>query len=338
MNRSLLGPAISIVVLNWNGKDDSLECLTSLRSIDYPRFDVVFADNGSVDGSIDAVRSSFPEVKIVENGKNLGYAEGNNRAIRYAFNNGAEAVVVLNNDTIADPGLLRAFADAYEKLPDAGMLGAVSFHYDRPQVIAAAGGYWDPVALRTRHIAGHETVAKLPSTDPFIVEYIVGCAVFVPKETVTRIGYLDSDFFLNGEDVDWGLRVAKNNLVNYTVPAAKIWHKVAVSFGGNSPLWWYFMTRNTLLWTERHLTRRQHRALAVKTVRALLPPTQLFPKNERLSMKARYWRLRTWMRLVRSPRGKAEIKARFFGLVHYYQRRFGDCPQGLRTKLLDVTD
>lgn len=326
-------PLISVIVLNWNGKDDSLECLASLQRVDYPRFNVVFCDNGSGDGSIAAVRKTFSEVQIVDNGENLGYAEGNNRGIRYALEQGADAVVVLNNDTIVDPGFLKAFADAYASLPEVGMLGAVSFHYDKPDLIAAAGGYWDPAELRTRHIASGKPVADLPSMSPFPVEYIVGCAVFIPKEVVRHVGCLDADFFLNGEDVDWSLRIGKAGYINYTVPAAKIWHKIAVSFGGNSPLWWYFITRNQLLWTKRHLPPSTFRAVARKSIRSILPRAGVFERDDTLSIKDRYWRWRTWLRQIRTPREKASILARFFGNYHYFVKSFGPCPAELREKL-----
>ena len=84
-----MSPQISIVILNWNGRDDTLACLDSVFRIEYPSFDVIVADNGSVDGSVSAVRAQFPSVHIIENKANLGFAGGNNPAIFHALTSGA---------------------------------------------------------------------------------------------------------------------------------------------------------------------------------------------------------------------------------------------------------
>lgn len=329
-------PLISVIVLNWNGREDSLECLGSLRKIEYPARNVIFADNGSEDGSIEAIREAFPEAIIVDNGANLGYAEGNNRAIRFALDQGADAILVLNNDTIVDPGLLQAFVEAEAALPDAGMLGAVSFLYNDPERVAAAGGMWDSSSLTARHVGKRGMVDNLPSREPYEVDYVIGCALYASRRVLSKVGLLEPLFFLNGEDVDWCFRAKEAGFRNYTVPSAKIWHKVAVSFGGGSPIWRYFMTRNALLWTKRHLPASEHRAVIRKNIREILPAMKFLARKEPMSMKDRYWELTTWIRQVRSPRGKAEILARASGIYHFFRRRFGDCPEDLRRKLSPV--
>ena len=102
-------PKASIIILNWNGKEDTLECLESVGKIDYPNFDTIVVDNGSSDESVKAFQKEFPKVKVLETGENLGYAGGNNVGIRYALDNGADYILILNNDTIVDSQLLKAF-------------------------------------------------------------------------------------------------------------------------------------------------------------------------------------------------------------------------------------
>ena len=87
---------VFIIVLNWNGKKDTLECLESVRKIDYPNFDAIVVDNGSSDDSVEAIQKEFPEVKVLETGKNLGYAAGNNAGIRYALKHQADHILLLN--------------------------------------------------------------------------------------------------------------------------------------------------------------------------------------------------------------------------------------------------
>jgi GT2 family glycosyltransferase len=166
---------------------------------------------------------------------------------------------------------------------------------------------------------------------------VVGCAVFVSGDVLGTIGLLDSSLFLNGEDIDWCLRARKYGLKNYTVVDARIWHKVAASFGGGTPLWRYFMTRNDLVWAKRYLPASQYRAVLLKSITEILPAMDFLALDRALTLKDRYWRLIAWFRLIRSSNGKGDMKARFYGNLHYFQKRFGDCPARLRDELLTLS-
>ncbi len=100
-------PKVSIIVLNWNGKKDTQECLNSLSSINYPNFDVILVDNGSSDGSVEFFKNNFPKIKLIANMRNLGFAEGNNVGVKFAVKNGANYVFLLNNDTRVDKDVLK---------------------------------------------------------------------------------------------------------------------------------------------------------------------------------------------------------------------------------------
>src|SRR4030067_705373 len=99
-------PKVSIITLNWNGKDDTLECLASLKKVNYPNYDIVVVDNGSSDGSVPAFRAQYPDIAIIENGRNLGYAEGFDAGLKYAYEHGADYCMSINNDTIIAPDAL----------------------------------------------------------------------------------------------------------------------------------------------------------------------------------------------------------------------------------------
>lgn len=321
---------ITIIILNWNGKEDTLECLTSIQQIDYPHYSVIVADNGSTDDSVAVIREAFPDIVVLENGENLGFAEGNNRAIRYALDNGADAVLLLNNDTIVDAHLLNAFAEAFRALPDAAMLGAVSFYYDQPEIIWAAGGHWDPSILDLKHTAQGQTIVELPSQKtPYEVDYVIGCALFVHRAVIEHIGLMEPLFFLNFEENDWCQRAKQSGFKNYTVPEAKIWHKVSASFGGESALWKYYMTRNLLLWSKRHLSAREHRRVFFKTVKEFFP---YFP-SKLSGVKPRYWALQTWWRQCSIRLTEPFYVAHLYGIYHYLIQRFGQCPAPLQAKI-----
>ncbi|OAI04694.1 hypothetical protein A1353_13175 [Methylomonas methanica] len=327
---------LTVIILNWNGKKDTLECLSSLQHLKHPNFNIIVADNGSSDDSVKTIRTEYPDVFILENGANLGFAEGNNRAIRYALDQGTDAVVLLNNDIIVDPNLLQAFRDAYNSLANPGILGAASYYYDNPKVIWAAGGFWDSTILDLNHIGLGKYEHELPSDKPYEVDYAVGCALFIHKDVISKIGLMEPLFFLNFEENDWCQRAKKAGLINYSVPDAKIWHKVSASFGGESPLWKYYMTRNLLLWSKRHLPAGEHRDVILKTIKACLPSLAFLSWKAQLTLKQRYWALTNWIKQVLDRFKDPFYIAQFHGIYHYFTKKFGECPPELKIKLLST--
>ncbi|WP_051961739.1 glycosyltransferase family 2 protein [Methylobacter sp. BBA5.1] len=331
-------PHISIIVLNWNGKEDTLECLASLQAVTYPSFDVIVADNGSTDDSVGVIRKAYPDIHILENGANLGFAEGNNRAMLYALDHGAGAVVILNNDTIVDPNFLQAFNDAYASLPDAGILGATIYYYDQPDVIWAAGANWDFKNHRQNFVCLGLRESSLPDTKPYEVEFVLGCALFVHKELINRIGGMDPLFFLNCEENDWCRRARKNGYKIYSVPDAKIWHKISSSFGGQSPLWKYFITRNQLLWAKRHLSMKEYYYVLTKFIKEFFPLLSISKETGEISLKTIYWGINTWHRQFFNRFYQPYYLALLYGLFHYFSGTYGDCPPKLKARLTHKTN
>lgn len=134
-------PKIFIIILNWNGKKDTLECIASLKKIEQPRYQLLIVDNGSTDNSVAEIRKHF-SVPILETHENLGFAEGNNRGISWALLKHAEWILLLNNDTIVDPHFLAAFVEATKQKPNGKIFGAKIYNYQKPNEIDHLGGYW----------------------------------------------------------------------------------------------------------------------------------------------------------------------------------------------------
>lgn len=256
-------PKIFILILNWNNKEDTIKCIQSVQKISYPSFETVIIDNGSKDGSSAAFKTKFPSIPLIENQENLGYAEGNNVGIRYAIKNGADAVLILNNDAIVDKDLLTHFVAATQEKKDGGIFGAKVMNFKNPHQAEHFGGNWNPSRC--------EFVPILDGADIQKVDYVSGCAFFIQKQVIETIGYLEPKFFLLWEESDYCIRAKQKGFVTYSVKKALIWHKVSASFTGGKPQMHYFWWRNRLFWVRRNLSKKEKRRM----YRAVLLPEMI---------------------------------------------------------------
>ncbi len=313
-------PKVAIVILNWNGKNDTLECLESVFKIDYPNFEVIVVDNGSTDDSVAAIRQAYPQATLIETGKNLGYAGGNNVGIRYALEKGAEFVFLLNNDTILAPDVLTQLAKAAQAHPEAAAFGPVIYQVEQPDIIWTAGEFLGKEFTCSHYLQG-ESSAILDNKDCYETDWVTGAALFTRGSTFSKIGLLDERYFLVYEESDWCFRARAQGYRCLIVPPAKVWHKVAASFGGEiSPLRIYFSTRNRLLFAEKNLPKSVWLKLCLRSLKKLLPKFTLSKINGQPLLKIIYWSF-----LEKKPQRKAAI----LGILDYYLRRFGNCPESI---------
>ncbi len=244
-------PKVYAVVLNWNCKDDLMECLDSLARVDYPNFAVIVVDNGSTDGSPEAMRQKFPWVELVVNERNLGFAEGNNVGIRHALNKGCDYVFLLNNDTTVDKLILKDLIDVAEEQQDIGMVGPMIYQYNQPNKIWFAGGRrcWH----RGFEMMGFGETDNGQYNEIREVEYITGCGLLVKRKVIDEIGLMDPRYFNYVEETEWNFRARRKGYRVVWIPQAKMWHKGgASSQGWDSPLSLYYQSRNILLFTREN--------------------------------------------------------------------------------------
>jgi GT2 family glycosyltransferase len=241
------------IVLNWNGREDTLRCLESLVRADAQGLAVVCVDNGSSDGSQQAVRERFPQVTLIENGANLGYSGGNNVGIRHALEHGAEWVVLVNNDATVAPDFIDGFAAVAAAHPDAGILAGKVYFADRPSTIWFAG---QDVRARLGYSGrprgyGREDEPRYCRVVP--TGRAVGALMAISRPAVEEVGLLDEDLFAYVEDVDWALRVRAAGFGVLFAPGARAWHSVSASTGGEaaSTHTLYYGARNTVAALER---------------------------------------------------------------------------------------
>jgi GT2 family glycosyltransferase len=219
-------PIASVILLGWNRRHFIDDCLSSVLDQDFERpYEVIFVDNGSVDGSPAYVRERFPTVRVIENGRNEGYAGGNN--IGYGQARGDYAVF-LNDDTVVHRSWLRQLVDAVESSLDIGAAHANVIQPWYPEyagigIRAQAGTGYTSEVNRWGYIA----YKKLPSTDRlYDTIFLHGVCIILRRSVADRLGYIfDPDFFAYAEDLDLGLRVRALGYRCVAVPKAVVYHK-----------------------------------------------------------------------------------------------------------------
>jgi GT2 family glycosyltransferase len=244
----------AIVVLSWNGRDDTLACLRSLAGLDWPGLDVFCVDNGSADGSPEAVREQFPAVTLIENGSNLGYAGGNNVGIRAALERGADWILLLNNDATLAADAVRELDAVAGTHPRAGVLGGKVLFADPPDRVWFAGQRFNAALGYSGRPRGYGRPDGPRYGAVAAVDRVVGACMAVSRPLIEAVGLFDEELFAYVEDVDWSLRASEAGFEVLLVPRARAWHRVAASSGGaaSSATSMYYGVRNTIVVCERH--------------------------------------------------------------------------------------
>jgi GT2 family glycosyltransferase len=219
----------------------------------YPAFKLIVVDNGSTDGSQAAVRDGYPGATLIENGKNLGFGEGNNVGIRYALEHGAGWILLLNNDVVVAPDMLSALMNVAEPDPSIGILAPKIYFHDLPDTIWYAGGkvnYWTGmVSHRGLRQKDRGQFDRAEDT-----AYITGCAMLIRRTVPERVGLFDPIFFpAYSEDADLSTRTVRAGYRLVYVPQARLWHNVSASSGGaTSPLKTRLKVEHNLIFFKRY--------------------------------------------------------------------------------------
>jgi GT2 family glycosyltransferase len=254
-----LYPMVVVVVLNWNGLNETRSCLDALGKVTYPKVKVVVVDNGSTDGSVDVLQAEYPQVMLLPLSENVGFAGGNNHGLCHALRQGADYVLLLNNDARIAPDAVDVLVQAAQMDRQNGILGAIIYRDDDSQHIESAGGWLNLYTGRFRHF---ET---LPANQlyPYEVDIVSGCAMMIRREVMEEVGLLNECYFAYFEDAEWCMRVHRAGYRVVAVPGAQVWHRGSAASGGsNAPLRIYYSVRNHLLMvnTQAPARHRLHRA------------------------------------------------------------------------------
>jgi GT2 family glycosyltransferase len=273
-------PHVAVVVLCLNRREDTVECLRSLDRLRWDALSVFVVDNGSTDGTLEAVRSEFPHVTAIRSEQNLGFADGNNVGMRAALEAGADYVLILNNDTVVDERLVEALVAEAERRPDAGALCPLIHYVDPADHIWYAGARFDPRAVHNGRHTGYGDRDTGQYRTVREIGRATGAAMLVPRRVIEHVGYFEGRLFIQVEDVEWSLRMRRAGYRILFVPDGLVSHRVAMTTGGErAPTTAYYEMRNTLWVCAQHAPlrgparlRRELGCLAVHLLHARLAP------------------------------------------------------------------
>ncbi|MCU5433795.1 glycosyltransferase family 2 protein [Bacillus mobilis] len=251
-------PKVAIIILNWNSYNDTSECLESLGKMHYKNYHVFLADNDSKDGSFESLKKEYQENKyssnitFIQTGSNLGFAGGNNVAIKKAYENGFDYFWLLNNDTVVEENALIALIENIDKSPEIGIVGSKIYYYGTNKIWFAGG----KVSTSTG-VAGHIGLRAVDNGQFDKVEsvdYITGCSLLFRREILETVGYMNEDYFLLFEETEWNIRIKQKGYKILYIPDSIIYHKVSISSGGENniaPYAAYYEIRNGYVMVDR---------------------------------------------------------------------------------------
>lgn len=239
-------PRVSVVIPTLNRRDDLLDCLQSVVRLDYPNCEVLVVQDGGSSGLDAAVRQRFPNVSVLELPDNRGFTGACNAGLLQARTNGAEAVLLLNDDATVSPDLLRCLTGALAESPG-GIYGPTIYFSARPDVVWSAGGSIDWRRGHTQLLGLDQSERGQFGATPRRVDYLTGCCLLISAAALERVDGLDPRFFAYYEEVEWCVRAARAGVAIWHVPGAHAWHKIDPARQQESPFVLYYMTRNRLL-------------------------------------------------------------------------------------------
>ncbi|MDN3954727.1 glycosyltransferase family 2 protein [Sporolactobacillus laevolacticus] len=280
-------PSVAIILVNWNGYKDTKECLESLTLMSYSNFQVFIVDNCSTDNSYEKLESLVKnnnysyKINLLKTERNLGFAGGNNVAIKLVQSMGIKYIWLLNNDTIVENKALYALIDCMEKRKDVGIAGSKIYYY-KNNIIWFAGGKFDIRTGKTAHI-GYKKKDDGSYNTVKEVDYITGCSLIFRTDLINEIGYISEDYFLYYEETDFNIKAFQHGWKIIIVPESKIYHKVSMASGGEkniSPITEYYYTRNRYWVCKRNSSGIHYLAFLYMVYKSVKNIAKIIVKNQ----------------------------------------------------------
>ena len=242
-----------IILLNYNNWQDTIECVNSLIKSAVSNGNILIIENCSTDDSKKKLSKEVPEVKVIHSDKNLGFTGGNNVGIKYAYENDFEYAIVLNNDTIVESEhSIKSLIEEMDKSPDVTLGTGRIFYYPEKDKVWYDGGRVIKWRASEQHFNFRKKINEVKLNDNLRdIDFISGCYMCIRLKDLLKLGYMDENFFIYLDDLEYSSRAAKNNLKMLYVPRAEIYHK-ARGEGKHTPKLIYYSIRNRRLLINLH--------------------------------------------------------------------------------------
>jgi GT2 family glycosyltransferase len=242
-------PLVSIVTINYNQLIVTCQLLESLQKITYPNIEIFVVDNASPDDNPQAIKEQFPEIKLIISTKNLGFAGGNNLAIRHIK---GKYLLLLNNDTEVEPGFLEPLVDKCETNPNIGGVSPKIRYYHHPNIIQFSGQA--PMNLYTMRSFGYgygsEDNGQFDRDAK--TNFLHGAAMMVPMRVIKKVGLMPECYFLYYEELDWCSMIKAAGYELWYVSQSLVFHKESISVGKATPFKTYYINRARLIFLKRN--------------------------------------------------------------------------------------
>lgn len=239
---------VGIVLVNYNGKNVLMDCIKSIKNMNYEDYKIILVDNNSSDGSVEDIRKTYNDIIIIETGENSGVAKGNNIGIRKALEIGCEYILLLNNDTEVEENML---SNMLNKADKDIMVTCKMYFYNNKNKIWCAGGkiHWNK-GITSHHGENQDDIGQFNESK--FVEFTPTCCLLVHKDVFKKIGLMDENYFMYYDDTDFIARCSMNGIKLWYESSAVLWHKVSSTSGGNkSSISVYYSDRNRLYFINK---------------------------------------------------------------------------------------
>lgn len=241
-------PLIYIILVNYKGYADTIDCVKSLLKINYTNYKIVIVENASSDAELLKKNQFINENAVVlYTTENKGFSAGNNIGIKYAMNFDADYFLLLNNDTVVQADFLNQLVKTAEKNKKIGIVTGKIYFYKNPNELWYSGGCYDRNSGITNQVMFDKSI-----NDEKSITFASGCLMLISRDCIKKVGLLDDSYFMYSEDTDYCCRVCDAGFKIIWNPKSIIYHKVSASVGDSSPFQQYYITRNNLIMAKKY--------------------------------------------------------------------------------------
>ncbi len=247
-------PSVTIIILNWNGIADTLECLKSLTKILYTNYKIIVVDNGSSGDDVNLLQNKLSNsTAIIQNKENLGYAGGINSALNEIDKNKTDYILLLNNDTIVNKSFLNELVRVSESDSNIGICGSLELSYNKPKQITTIGCNFDNYFFIQTYPCKYKNIDGCNLKQNRKLDLVAGSSMLIRTSLFNKIGLFDKDYFIYGEEFDFSLKAKKAGYKSVFCPKSIVWHKSEGTSGGRmSKTGRYYLTRNRILFAKKN--------------------------------------------------------------------------------------